>query len=113
MSEVIKIIIFVNQWILLFSKLIESVKIIFFIKKNILLNFLFIIKSWKDITVSTHMWSATVFNINNHQKCFLSSKSVYYYDFWRSCDTEDCSNDAENTDYILQYIQIVDSGFKL
>ncbi len=21
----------------------------------------------------------------------------YYYDFWRSCDTEDCSNDAENT----------------
>ncbi len=25
-------------------------------------------------------------------------KSVYYYDFWRSCDTEDCSNDAENTE---------------
>ncbi len=25
------------------------------------------------------------------------SKSVYYYDFWRSCDTEDWSNDAENT----------------
>jgi len=21
----------------------------------------------------------------------------YYHDFWRSCDTEDCSNDAENT----------------
>ncbi len=34
-----------------------------------------------------------VFNIDNNQKCF----SVYYYDFWRSCDTEDCSNDAENT----------------
>ncbi len=32
-----------------------------------------------------------------YKKCFLSSKSVYYYDFWRSCDTEDCSNDAENT----------------
>ncbi len=36
-------------------------------------------------------------NIDNNQKCFLSSKSVYYYDFWRSCDTEDWSNDAENT----------------
>ncbi len=22
----------------------------------------------------------------------------YYYDFWRSCDTEDWSNDAENTE---------------
>ncbi len=25
--------------------------------------------------------STTVFNIDNNQKCFLSSKSVYYYDF--------------------------------
>ncbi len=25
------------------------------------------------------------------------NKSAYYYDFWRSCHTEDCSNDAENT----------------
>ncbi len=24
------------------------------------------------------------------------NKSAYYYDFWRSCDTEDWSNDAEN-----------------
>ncbi len=23
---------------------------------------------------------------------------AYYYDFWISCDTEDWSNDAENTD---------------
>ncbi len=38
-----------------------------------------------------------VFNIDNNQKCVLSSKSVYYNDFWRSCDTEDWSNDAENT----------------
>ncbi len=35
-------------------------------------------------------------------KCYksdmcLSSKSAYYYDFWRSYDTEDWSNDAENT----------------
>ncbi len=37
-----------------------------------------------------------VFNIDN-QKLFLSSKSAYYYDFWRSCDTEDWSNDAENS----------------
>ncbi len=28
---------------------------------------------------------------------FLTFQSVYYYDFWRSCDTEDWSNDAENT----------------
>ncbi len=25
------------------------------------------------------------------------NKSAYYYDFWRSCDTEDWSKDAENT----------------
>ncbi len=43
-----------------------------------------------------------VFNIANNHKCFLSSKSAYYYDFWRSCDTEDWSNDAENTDLITE-----------
>ncbi len=53
-----------------------------------------------------------VFNIDNNNKCFLSSKSAYYYDFWRSCDAEDWSNDAENTaliteiNYILKYIHI-------
>ncbi len=59
---------------------------------------------------------STVLNIhNNNQKCFLSSKSAYYNDFWRSCDTEDCSNDAENTaliseiNYIFNYIQIESS----
>ncbi len=30
------------------------------------------------------------------------NKSAYYYDFWRSCDTEDCSNDAENTALITE-----------
>ncbi len=32
----------------------------------------------------------------------------YYYDFWRSCDTEDWSNDAENTEinYSLTHIHI-------
>ncbi len=39
----------------------------------------------------------SVFNIDYNQKCFLSSKSVYYNYFWRSCDTEDWRNDAENT----------------
>ncbi len=29
-----------------------------------------------------------VFNTDNNQKYVLSSKSVYYYDFWRSCDSE-------------------------
>ncbi len=60
-----------------------------------------------------------VFNIDNNQKCFLSSKSAYYYDFWRSCDTEDCSNDAENTaliteiNYNLAYIHIENTFIKL
>ncbi len=33
-------------------------------------------------------------NNNNHNV----SWAAYYYDFWRSCDSEDCSNDAENTE---------------
>ncbi len=43
---------------------------------------------------------------------FLDHKSEYYYDFWRSCDTEDWRNDAENTaliteiNYILTDIHI-------
>ncbi len=32
-----------------------------------------------------------------NKKCFLSSKSEYQNDLWRSCDTEDWSDDAENT----------------
>ncbi len=43
-----------------------------------------------------------IFNIDNNHKCFLSSKSAYYYDFCRSCDTEDWSNYAENTDLITE-----------
>ncbi len=35
-----------------------------------------------------------MFNIDN--------KSAYDNDFWRSCDTEDCSNDAENTALITE-----------
>ncbi len=49
----------------------------------------------------------------------IDYKSVYYYDFWRSCDTEDWSNDAENTaliteiNYSLNYIKIENCYFKL
>jgi len=62
--------------------------------------------NFRDIQIFAR---ATVFNIDNNQKCFLSSESAYYYDFWRSCDTKDWSNDAENTafiteiNYILKY----------
>ncbi len=79
---------------------------------RVLLN-LFICGSWKIqcITFYTKTLS-NCFNIDNNQKCFLSIKSAYYYDFWRSCDTEDWSNDDENTalitgiNYILIYIHI-------
>ncbi len=44
------------------------------------------------------LWSSnTVFKNVNNQKYFLNSKSAYLNYFWRSCDTEDWSNDAENT----------------
>ncbi len=42
--------------------------------------------------------------------------AAYYYDFWRSCDTEDWSNEAENTalinakNDILLYIHIQNYG---
>ncbi len=64
------------------------------IQINAVLNFILICELWKIkcITVSTKILSSTtVFNIDNNQKC------SEYNDFWRSCDTEDCSNDAENT----------------
>ncbi len=49
----------------------------------------------------------------------LEHKSAYQNDFWRSCDTEDWSNDAENSaliteiNYILKYITVENSYFKL
>ncbi len=60
---------------------------------------LFIKESWgkKYITFPQKYEAAQMLStININQKCFLSSKSVYENDFWRSCDTEDCINDAEN-----------------
>ncbi len=68
---------------------------------TVLLNFLVICESWKIKCISFHK-NINVFNIDNNQKCLLSSKSAYYYDFWRSCDTEDWSNDAENTALITE-----------
>ncbi len=84
----------------------------------VLWNLLFIkiIMKMYSILVSVKWW--TLLNTDINQKCFLSSKSAYYYDFWRSCDTEDWSNDAENTDsitgiyYILKYITIDNSYCK-
>ncbi len=84
----------------------------------VLWNLLFIkiIMKMYSILVSVKLW--TLLNTDKNQKCFWSSKSVYYYDFWRSCDTEDWSNDAENTDliteiyYILKYITIDNSYCK-
>ncbi len=82
----------------------------------VLLNILFIKESSKKMYHSFHkikiLNSTTVFNIDNNEKYLLSCKSAYYYDFWRSCDTEDWSNDAENSaliteiNDILTYIQI-------
>ncbi len=42
--------------------------------------------------------------------------SLDHYDFWRACDTEDWSNDAENTEiniYSLTHIHIENSCFTL
>jgi len=55
---------------------------------------------------------------NNNKKCFLSYK-LHFVMSEGSCDTEDWSNDAENTalitgiNYILKYIRIENSCFKL
>ncbi len=61
------------------------------------------------------LFAAQLLNLDNNKKCFLSSKSIYYTDFWISCDTEDWSNDAGNSalitviHYILIYIHIENS----
>ncbi len=36
--------------------------------------------------------------MKQHNGFNIDNKSAYYYDFWRSCDTEVWSNDAENTE---------------
>ncbi len=86
---------------------------------------LFFWSFYSSKNLEKHIWRfpqmlsrKTSFYIDNNHKCFLSSKSVYYNDFWRSCDTEDWRNDAENTaliteiNYILKYVHIENSYFK-
>ncbi len=36
--------------------------------------------------------------MKKHNSFNTHNRSAYYYDFWRSCDAEDWSNDAENTE---------------
>ncbi len=89
------------------SKVIYNVPKYFVFQINaVLLNFLFICESWKIqcITVSTKiLMFSTLIIIRN------VSWAAYYYDFWRSCDTEDCSNDAENTALITEiYYSLID-----
>ncbi len=56
--------------------------------------------------LSIHLWIlknkiSHGFNKNivqhNSPALIIIRNVSYYYDFWRSCDTEDWSNDAENT----------------
>ncbi len=63
-----------------------------------LLNFLFIKESWKIQYISFHK-NVKQYNCFQHAYNHNVSWAVnqHYYDFWRSCDTEDWSNDAENT----------------
>ncbi len=67
------------------------------------------------LTLQNLTYQITVRKTSN----LFSSKSAYYYDFWRSCDTEDCSNDAENTaahhrnKLQLAYIHIENTFIKL
>ncbi len=53
------------------------------------------------------------FNIDNNQKCFLSSKSEYENDFWRSCETEGIMLKIQlritEINYILQSIYLENS----
>jgi len=52
--------------------------------------------------VSTKILSSTtIFNIDNTKR-FLSTKSSYYYDFWRI--TEEWRNDAKNSASSQAYI---------
>ncbi len=64
--------------------------------KAVLLNFLFICESWKIKCISFCS------NIELFSTFIIIRNVSYYYDFWRSCDTEDWSNDAENTALITE-----------
>ncbi len=40
--------------------------------------------------------------MKQHNSFNIDNKSAYQNDFWRSCDTEDWSNDAENSALITE-----------
>ncbi len=75
------------------------------------LTFLFIKESWKSISFhknyAAELFSTLVIIINIYW-----AANQHITDFWRSCDTEDWSNDAENTaavteiNYSLKFIKI-------
>ncbi len=67
------------------SSVYWNTKFIFWINSG-LCNFLLIKESWKIIT-----------GPKQNEAVKLFPTSAYQNDFWRSCDTEDWSNDAENT----------------
>ncbi len=74
---------FIQQWCI---KLIKSNKGIYIISKFCILNtfsFELYIHQRKYIVVSTKILSSTTVFDNNNKKCFLSTKSAYYNDFWR------------------------------
>ncbi len=56
----------------------------------------------KDLSFHKKILSnTTVFKIDKKKKKILSSKSAYRMISEKSCDTEDWSNDAENSAYML------------
>ncbi len=111
---------FIKKLILLFSKdaFIWSNKT-FIIKKKIAFQWILLLFFLSFYSSKNPGFFLKTINIDNNQEYFLSYKSVYYYDFWRSCDTEDWRNDAENSalitriNLILQYTQTENSSLKL
>ncbi len=66
------------------------------------------IERWRNKRSSKAWWShLNMIFLKKKKKCL---DNTYYNDFWRSCDTEDWSNDAENSalitaiNYISTYI---------
>ncbi len=90
------------------------------LQKNVLSSFELSIhqRILKDHGLHKNIKQHNFFNIYHNRICFLSIKSEYY-NFWRSRDTKDWSNDAENSawitriNYILKYIHTENSYFKM
>ncbi len=102
-----------------FFLLVLLVKMYIRLLKLLFQRFFFVFTPERNESVSTQMLSSTtVFNIDNNNNCFLRSISASLNDFWRSCDTEDWSNEAENTasitgiNYLWKDIQIKNTYFE-